>query len=307
MKVLVTGGAGFIGSHIVRQLLEDGHEVTVLDNGSNGNWQQVPAGCEEWEMDVRSATIIPRIMKARFDAIVHLAGQALTSASFDDPAFDAMENIIGTVNVLEAARKSDVERVVFTSAAAVYGAVPAESVPVDERMKLAPVSFYGLSKMTVEKYLVMYHRLYGLHYIILRLADVYGERQSEDGEGGIIGTFARRIVTGNAVTIYGDGGLYDFLYAGDAASGVRAALVTDRINEVYNLSSGVQTDSKELVKLLEDILWKDIEVTFGAAGSRDIRHNILNNAKAVELLRWSPQTSLKKGLKNTLKYFQERE
>ena len=304
MKVLVTGGAGFIGSHLVRQLLAAGHEVTVLDNVSTGDWGHLPAGCEEWEMDIRSQEIIPRIMKARFDAIVHLAAQTMVNVSIDDPAFDAMQNVVGTVNVLEAARKSEVGRVIFASTAAGYGDVAETELPIKEQQALQPMSFYGLSKVTVEKYLAMYKEVFGLDYVALRFANVYGERQGDTGEGGVISIFAKRVAAGKGITIYGDGEqTRDFIYAGDIAAGICAALATENVNAVYNLSTSTETSLNELVKIMEDITWKKVDVSYGAVRTGDIRRSVLDNSMAVQNLGWKPQTSLKKGLKNTIGYF----
>lgn len=304
MKVLVTGGAGFIGSHLVRQLLAAGHEVTVLDNVSTGDWGHLPAGCEEWEMDIRSQEIIPRIMKARFDAIVHLAAQTMVNVSIDDPAFDAMQNVVGTVNVLEAARKSEVDRVIFASTAAGYGDVAETELPIKEQQALQPMSFYGLSKVTVEKYLAMYKEVFGLDYVALRFANVYGERQGDTGEGGVISIFAKRVAAGKGITIYGDGEqTRDFIYAGDIAAGICAALATENVNAVYNLSTSTETSLNELVKIMEDITWKKVDVSYGAVRTGDIRRSVLDNSMAVQNLGWKPQTSLKKGLKNTIGYF----
>ncbi|SFI09134.1 UDP-glucose 4-epimerase [Selenomonas ruminantium] len=304
MKVLVTGGAGFIGSHLVRQLLAAGNEVTVLDNVSTGDWGHLPAGCEEWEMDIRSQEIIPRIMKARFDAIVHLAAQTMVNVSIDDPAFDAMQNVVGTVNVLEAARKSEVGRVIFASTAAGYGDVAETELPIKEQQALQPMSFYGLSKVTVEKYLAMYKEVFGLDYVALRFANVYGERQGDTGEGGVISIFAKRVAAGKGITIYGDGEqTRDFIYAGDIAAGICAALATENVNAVYNLSTSTETSLNELVKIMEDITWKKVDVSYGAVRTGDIRRSVLDNSMAVQNLGWKPQTSLKKGLKNTIGYF----
>ncbi|MCR5438414.1 MAG: GDP-mannose 4,6-dehydratase [Selenomonas sp.] len=304
MKVLVTGGAGFIGSHLVRQLLAAGNEVTVLDNVSTGDWGHLPAGCEEWEMDIRSQEIIPRIMKARFDAIVHLAAQTMVNVSIDDPAFDAMQNVVGTVNVLEAARKSEVGRVIFASTAAGYGDVAETELPIKEQQALQPMSFYGLSKVTVEKYLAMYKEVFGLDYVVLRFANVYGERQGDTGEGGVISIFAKRVAAGKGITIYGDGEqTRDFIYAGDIAAGICAALATENVNAVYNLSTSTETSLNELVKIMEDITWKKVDVSYGAVRTGDIRRSVLDNSMAVQNLGWKPQTSLKKGLKNTIGYF----
>ena len=205
MKILVTGGAGFIGSHLLPQLLADGHEITVLDNVSSGKWENVPPECEHWEMDIRSEAVIPKIIKAKFTAIVHLAAQTMVNRSQDDPKFDAVANIIGTVNILEAARLSDVNRIILSSTAAAYGDVPASGLPIKESELVKPLSFYGLSKVTAEQYIRQYQKSFGLNYVIFRFANVYGERQGDAGEGGVISIFAKRIAKGEGlVTIMSD-------------------------------------------------------------------------------------------------------
>ena len=187
MKVLVTGGAGFIGSHLVRRLMALGYEVTVLDNLSTGVREHLPEeGFAFWELDDRAPEARERIVAGHFDAIVHLAGQTMVDASIRDPHFDASENVLGTVNVLEAARASGVKRVIFASTAAAYGDVEEDVLPLQEQLPLAPMSFYGLTKVMVERYLALYHALYGLDYVVLRFANVYGERQGDKGEGGVI-------------------------------------------------------------------------------------------------------------------------
>lgn len=171
MKVLVTGGAGFIGSHLVCRLMALGYEVTVLDNLSTGVRAHLPEeGFTFWELDDRAPEARERIVAGHFDAIVHLAGQTMVDASIRDPHFDASENVLGTVNVLEAARASGVKRVIFASTAAAYGDVEEDVLPLQEQLPLAPMSFYGLTKVVAERYLALYQALYGLDYVVLRFA-----------------------------------------------------------------------------------------------------------------------------------------
>ena len=185
MKVFVTGGAGLIGSHVVRKLLSDGNNVVALDNLSTGQYEHIPDGVTFWQEDIRSAVVRERIVDGHFDAIVHLAAQILVSASIRDPYFDADENIMGLVNVLEGARAGGVRRVIFPSSAAVYGDVAESQLPLTGDTPLAPLSFYGLTKEMSERYLELYHRHYGLEYVVLRFANVCGERQGYKGEGDI--------------------------------------------------------------------------------------------------------------------------
>lgn len=236
MKILVTGGAGFIGSHLVRKLISLKHDITVIDNLSMGTLEHLPTeGYIFWHMDVREISIRKKIEKAHFDAIVHLAAQTMVDSSIQDPYFDANENVMGTVNVLEAARKSGVSRVIFASTAAVYGDKEEAFLPLQEDLPLKPLSFYGLTKLTIERYLELYHMLYGMNYVILRFANVYGERQGDTGEGGVISIFAKRIAEDKDLTIFGDGGqTRDFIYAGDIAAGIVQALSTEHVNDVYN-------------------------------------------------------------------------
>ena len=308
MKVLVTGGAGFIGSHLVRRLMALGHEVTVLDNLSTGVRAHLPEeGFAFWELDDRAPEARERIVAGHFDAIVHLAGQTMVDASIRDPHFDASENVLGTVNVLEAARASGVKRVIFASTAAAYGDVEEDVLPLQEQLPLAPMSFYGLTKVVAERYLALYQALYGLDYVVLRFANVYGERQGDKGEGGVISIFAKRVAKGEPLTIFGDGGqTRDFIYAGDIANGIVHALTTEHANTAYNLSTQTETSLKELVAILADVSGKAIEPRYLEARSGDIYKSMLANGRARRALGWAPEVPLREGLKRTYTYFKER-
>ena len=307
MKVLVTGGAGFIGSHLVRQLLAADHEVTVLDNVSTGTWQHLPEGkdtCTCWEMDIRDKSAREKMEQGKFDVIVHLAGQTMVDVSIKDPEFDAAENVMGTLNVLEAARHSGVKRIIFASTAASYGDVAEDKLPIREEETLAPMSFYGLTKVTVEKYLQLYHDLYGLDYVALRFANVYGERQGDTGEGGVISIFAKRIAKDQGITVFGDGKqTRDFIYAGDIAAGIIAAMTTDKANAVYNLSNQTETSLLELIDLMAKASGKTVEPAFAAPREGDINRSMLCNEAAVQNLNWQPQMDLGEGLARTIAYF----
>ena len=304
MKVLVTGGAGFIGSHLMRYLRQRGDEAIALDNLSVGRRENLEEGMELIEMDVRDERLAGVIATGQYDAVVHLAGQTLVSQSLEEPAFDADSNIIGMIRVLEAVRQSGVRRVVFSSTAAVYGDVPERDLPIKEAHVLSPMSFYGLSKVTAERYLELYHECFGLDYVALRFANVYGERQGDGGEGGVISIFARSVAEGNEITIFGDGEqTRDFIYAGDVAEGVAAALTTPQTNVVYNLSTQTQTSLRELVDVLSDVAGRRVIPKYGPERPGDIYKSSLSNTRARRGLGWKPTVSLEEGLRRTYEYF----
>lgn len=305
MKVLITGGAGFIGSHLVRCLIFYGYDVTVLDNLSTGSLEHLPeSGFSFWKMDTRDIITREAIASAHFDAIIHLAAQTRVDSSISNPYFDADENVMGTVNVLEAARVSGVKRIIFASTAAAYGNKEESLLPLKEEMSLAPLSFYGLTKVTVEHYLSLYHDLYGLNYVILRFANVYGERQSDKGEGGVISIFAKCIADAEELTIFGDGmQTRDFIYAGDIAEGIAKALVTVHVNTVYNLSTQTETSLNDLVCVFEQIIGKTLNPTYTNEREGDIYRSSLSCEKARKGLKWHPKVTLKEGLRRTVKYF----
>ena len=304
MKVLVTGGAGFIGSHLMRKLLAEGAEAVALDNLSFGRRENLLPEMELVEADVLGDELDQVVAAGHFDAIVHLAGQTLVGTSIEDPATDAEQNILATIRVLEAARKNGVSRVIFSSTAASYGDVLESELPIKEAHKLSPMSFYGLSKVTVEQYLELYHRIFGLDYVVLRFANVYGERQGDGGEGGVISIFTKSIAAGNEITIFGDGEqTRDFVYAGDIAAGIWAALHTATPNAAYNLSTQTETSLRELVNILSNIAGRRIEPKYGPERAGDIYKSMLSNARARRGLGWKPAVSLEDGLRRTYEYF----
>ena len=305
MRILITGGAGFIGSHLVRYLLAEKYTMVVLNDLSTSSLEHLSElDVVLWKKDICNPDIIHQIVFEKFDVIVHLAAQTMVDSSIKDPIFDASENIMGTLNVLEAARQCGA-RVVFASTAAAYGDVVEDDLPVVESQALSPQSFYGLTKVGVEKYLALYHQHYGLDYVVCRFANVYGERQGDKGEGGVISIFAKRIAAGKDITIYGDGTqTRDFVYAGDIACGICKAMTTDNVNTVYNLSTQTETSLLDLVKIMGKVSGCNIVPKFGPVREGDIYRSMLSNQKAKEGLGWEPQVSLADGLRRTMAYFQ---
>ncbi|WP_226375453.1 SDR family oxidoreductase [Effusibacillus dendaii] len=297
--MLVTGGAGFIGSHIVDQLLADGHEVVVLDNLSAGSRANLPTDVKVIEQDVAS-DLTPVFAKERFDAVIHQAAQVGVPDSIRDPLHDASVNINGLLQVLEACRKYAVKKIVLASSAAVYG-TPIE-LPVSEEHPLIPLSPYGLTKKTGEEYLRIYQALHGLPYTILRYANVYGPRQSLSRESGVITIFTDRLCRGEMPTIFGDGtDTRDYVYVEDVARANLLAL-SGGDNQIFNVSTGSAVTLNELFFALTDVLNDQREPCYGPPRLGDIRHSTLANGKIRRAFGWKPSVSLAEGLRRTVEW-----
>jgi UDP-glucose 4-epimerase len=298
MKILVTGGAGFIGSHIVDQLILSGQEVVVLDDLSSGSLDNVNPEATFVKMSILDDELWKVFEREQFAAVIHLAAQTIVASSLEHPDVDARINVLGTLHVLEGCRRSGVERIVFASSAAVYGDV--DLLPVPEEAPQGPTSFYGLSKLTVERYIQMYHELYGLNYVILRYANVYGERQGDRGEGGVVSIFVRKAFNGEALAIFGDGlQTRDFVYVGDVAAANILALQCAEPNRILNISTQMETTVNELAKLLTEVAGTEAPITYQPARTGDILRSMLRNSEARQYLTWAPVTDLKEGLNRT--------
>lgn len=301
MKVLVTGGAGFIGSHIVEQCLEAGYEVCVLDDLSTGKAEQVDPRAVLYRTTLASPDVLSIVEKEKPDYIIHHAAQSSVPVSLKDPVGDAMSNVVGTVNLLEAARLHGVKKVVYASSAAAYG--EPQYMPLDEEHPKQPLSPYGVTKFVPEFYLYVYQHLYGLNYTAFRYANVYGERQDPKGEGGVVSIFVDHAIAGEELVIFGDGEqTRDFVYVGDVArANVMALTAAD--NKIMNISTGTKTSVNELVTLLEELMGSPLNVRHDAPREGDILHSYLDHAKATEVLGWIPAYSLRQGLEKTLRFY----
>ena len=291
MKALVTGGAGFIGSHLVDALLERGDTVAVVDDLSSGRRERVPDGVPLHVADI--ADIAPVADAERPDAVFHLAAQVDVRKSVADPAFDARVNVAGTAAVLEAARVSGARRVLLASTG---GALYGEEVPLPtpEDSPLAPFSPYGASKAAAETYLALYTRLFGLSTMALRFGNVYGPRQDPHGEAGVIAIFAGAAVEGRTVTIYGDGTqTRDYVYVGDVVAGFLAAADSDATGAV-NIGTGVETAVLDLVTAI------GVPAEHKPARTGEVARSCLDVERADDVLDWRAQVPLGEGLERTL-------
>ncbi|MCH5585276.1 GDP-mannose 4,6-dehydratase [Shimazuella sp. AN120528] len=301
MKVLVTGGAGFIGSHIVDQLLEKGHEVVIIDNMSSGKETNLNPKAAFYRIDMEDAKIQEVFQREKPKTVIHQAAQTVVQTSVRQPVYDAHMNILGTINLLEAARLYGTKKFVYASSAAVYG--DPQYVPIDERHPVGPLSGYGISKYTPEQYLRVYQQMYGMEFTILRYANVYGIRQDPQGEGGVISIFIDKVLAESPFTIFGNGEqTRDYIYVEDVAKANLAALKAGN-NEVFNIGTGVHTTLNQLVEKLQQISGKALETIYEKERLGDIKHSYFTVNKAKNNLHWTPEVSLDEGLRKTYQYY----
>ncbi|HEY6728034.1 MAG TPA: NAD-dependent epimerase/dehydratase family protein [Polyangiaceae bacterium] len=308
MKLLVTGGAGFIGSHIVEHALSDGHEVAVLDDLSTGRRENVPAGVALFEVDLRNREATERVIKDFKPTVVsHQAAQASVSISVRDPAFDVTVNVIGSINLFDACATSGVELLIFASTGgAIYGEVP-EPARARENDALLPYSPYAISKLTVEKLLHFYKGERGLNYRVLRYANIYGPRQDAHGEAGVVAIFAERMLKGDPIQVnarrqLGDAGcVRDYTYVSDVARANLAAAAGRVEQLVTNVGTGVSVSTSELAGMMQRTLGIEATIKQGPHRAGDLERSVLDPSRCTQLL--GPPTSMAVGLATTLEWY----
>ena len=302
MRVCVTGGAGFIGSHLVDRLIALGHTVLVIDNLTTGVREFVNTKATFIEMDIRDVNIEFIFADFKPQVIFHEAAQTMVPASMENPKMDCDVNLMGLINMLEAARKHKVEHFLMPSSAAVYGDL--DTLPLTEEMSGKPTSFYGLTKLTAEGYLRIYEQAFGLKTVCFRYANVYGPRQGDGGEGGVISIFNRLIVEGKPLTVYGDGEqTRDFIYVEDVVEANIKAMGNTSCTGIYNVSTNTGTSVNELITRFRSISGADFMVHYEDERIGDIKHSRLSNAKAERDFGFVASTTLDEGLQKTLEYF----
>jgi UDP-glucose 4-epimerase len=308
MKVLVTGGAGFIGSHVVDAFLEAGHEVVVVDDLSTGRESNLNPRARFYKMDIRDPALIAVFERERPEVVNHHAAQMDVRKSVADPLFDADVNVRGTLNLLECSRRTGARKFIHISTGgAVYG--EPEYVPCDEDHPINPVCQYGVSKHVGEHYLYVYHDLYGLDYAVLRYANVFGPRQDPHGEAGVVAIFIGRMLAGEPVTIFGGGEQErDFIYVADCArANLLAAAPGPAASGIFNVGSGVGTSVNLLFSMLQNIVRYSHRPQLGPPRPGETFKIFLDSRRAQARLGWQPTVSLEAGLSRTVAYFRERE
>ncbi|ASF40745.1 UDP-glucose 4-epimerase [Halobacillus halophilus] len=299
-KVLVTGGCGFIGSHIVENLLEEGFKVAIVDNLQSGKLKNIPDNVEFYEKDITSPDIVDTIVNIKPNYIIHQAAQVSVFESICDIKKDSEINIQGSVNVINAAKEADVNKIVFASSAAVYG--NPEYLPIDVNHSTIPLSPYGLSKYTVEQYLRIAKEHYNIDYTVLRYSNVFGPKQDARGEGGVISIFADRIINKADVTIFGDGEqTRDFIYVKDVAR-ANVNAIKNGHGKIYNVSSGEKISINQLFEQMIRINNSNINVRYKAERNGDIQHSLLSNDITREELQWELKYTFNEGLQETVDY-----
>lgn len=304
--ILITGGAGFIGSHLADLLVANEYRVVIFDNFTTGSRSHLPKEAAVIEGDIRNAEEVEAACKEhKIDGIVHLAAQSKVGPSLEKPEEDLAINVLGTLHLLQAAQKFGIGKFVYASSAAVYGHT--DTLPIQETQPTAPLSPYGTSKLAAEQYIQSFQRLYGFDIGILRFANVYGPRQTAETEAGVITIFTDQLLAGEVPKIQGDGTqTRDFVYVKDVVNAVFQVLEQPQgTSPIYNVSSQTQTSINELVEVLSKAAGKPFAPEYGAARPGDIKHSYLEYSHLQESTGWYPEVSLKEGIAATIEYYQK--
>ena len=304
MNVLVTGGAGFIGSHVADAYIAAGHNVLVVDDLSTGNRNNVPAGARFVQLDIRSSELRTVFEREKIDAVNHHAAQMDVRRSVEDPMFDASVNVLGSLNLLENCRKFGVKKFIFASTGgALYG--EQDYFPADEKHPLRPLSPYGITKLATEKYLYYYDKTFGLRYVALRYANVYGPRQNPHGEAGVVAIFTTKMLAGQQPVINGDGKqTRDYVFVSDVVRANLAALDL-RESDCLNIGTGIETNVNQLFEALRLLTGARCSEQHAPPKAGEQLRSVLDYSRAKKVLAWSPKFSLHDGLIQTVEFFRK--
>lgn len=302
MNILVTGGAGFIGSHVADAYIKAGHNVIIVDDLSSGNLKNVQPQAKFVQLDIRTKELQKVFERENIEVANHHAAQMDVRRSVEDPLYDADVNVLGSLNLLENCRRFGVRKFVFASTGgAIYG--EQEYFPADEDHPVHPLSPYGIAKLATEKYLYYYNMVFGLQYISLRYANVYGPRQNPNGEAGVVAIFTNKMLKNGQPIINGDGKqTRDYVFVKDVVEANIAALNYQQ-SDVFNIGTGIETDANQLFEMLRALTNARCSEKHGPPKEGEQRRSVLDCSKAQKLLGWQPKVSLHDGLQQTVEFF----
>ncbi|MHA1482283.1 MAG: NAD-dependent epimerase/dehydratase family protein [Candidatus Heimdallarchaeaceae archaeon] len=305
-KILVSGGAGFIGSHLTDKLIDKGHNVVVADNLSTGEKENLNPKAKFYETDICDSEITQIFREEKPEIVFHFAAQIDVRKSIDNPMSDAEINILGSLNLLENCRKVDIKKFIFiSSGGAVYG--DTNIIPTSETQPENPESPYGIAKMTIEKYLSFYKKTFGINYTILRPANVYGPRQNSKGEGGVVAVFCDKMLRNEEVMINGDGEqTRDFVFVDDVVNAALLSMEQEK-SDIYNIGMRIETNINEIFRKIKELTNSNCEEIHAPGKPGEQKRSCLDNSKAKKEINWEPEYNLEKGLRNTIKWFKENE
>ena len=305
MNILVTGGAGFIGSNVADAFIAEGHTVSIVDDLSSGNHENINPKAHFYQFDIQNPGVETIFEKEKIDVICHHAAQMDVRKSVADPKFDASVNILGMLNLMELGVKYKIKKVLFSSTGgAIYG--EQDYFPADEKHPLCPLSPYGITKLATEKYLFFYKATYGIEHVILRYANIYGPRQNPHGEAGVVAIFASKMLKGEQPVINGDGKqTRDYVFVGDV---VRANLMAlgHGNSGIFNIGTGIETDVNELFRHIRTFTGSQCEERHAPAKAGEQLRSVIDHTKAKKILGWEPTVEVGEGLRQTVDFFKSK-